>query len=43
MSDSSAKYNIYARTVQQPPSEGMAKLTALLHRQWNQLKSKVSV
>ena len=27
--DSSAKYSIHARAVQQPPSEGMAKLTAL--------------
>ena len=27
--DSSAKYQIHARAVQQPPSEGMAKLTAL--------------
>ncbi len=27
--DNSAKYSIHARAVQQPPSEGMAKLTAL--------------
>ena len=27
--DNSAKYNIHAHAVQQPPSEGMAKLTAL--------------
>lgn len=27
--DNSAKYEIHARAVQQPPSEGMAKLTAL--------------
>ncbi|MDR0903213.1 MAG: DUF2589 domain-containing protein [Ruminococcus sp.] len=29
-SDSSATYKIHARAVQQPPSEGMAKLTALM-------------
>jgi hypothetical protein len=29
-SDSSATYTIHARAVQQPPSEGMAKLTALM-------------
>lgn len=28
-SDKSAKYEIYARAAQQPPSEGMAKLTSL--------------
>ncbi|MDO5558492.1 MAG: DUF2589 domain-containing protein [Oscillospiraceae bacterium] len=28
-SDTSAKYEIYARAVQQPPAEGMAKLTSL--------------
>jgi hypothetical protein len=28
--DSSATYKIHARAVQQPPSEGMAKLTALM-------------
>ncbi len=28
-SDSSAKYDIYARAAQQPPSEGMAKLTSI--------------
>ena len=28
-SDHSAKYDIYARAVQQPPSEGMAKLTSI--------------
>lgn len=28
-SDSSATYKIHARAIQQPPSEGMAKLTAL--------------
>ena len=38
MSDSSAKYNIYARTVQQPPSEGMAKLTALLAQTMEPIK-----
>lgn len=27
--DNSAKYSIHARAIQQPPSEGMAKLTAL--------------
>lgn len=27
--DSTAKYDIYARAVQQPPSEGMAKLTSI--------------
>lgn len=28
-SDQSAKYDIYARAVQQPPAEGMAKLTSI--------------
>ena len=28
-SDSSAKYDIYARATQQEPSEGMAKLTSI--------------
>lgn len=38
--DSSATYNIHARAVQQPPSEGMAKLTALLAQTMEPIKTK---
>lgn len=40
--DSSATYNIRARAVQQPPSEGMAKLTSLLAQMMEPIKPSSS-
>lgn len=40
--DSSATYNIHARAVQQPPSEGMAKLTALFSQMMEPISSSGS-
>jgi hypothetical protein len=37
--DSSATYKIHARAVQQPPSEGMAKLTAIMAQGMELIKS----
>lgn len=39
-SDSSATYNIRARAVQQPPSEGMEKLTALMAQMMEPIPAK---
>lgn len=38
--DNSAKYSIHARAVQQPPSEGMAKLTALFAQSMEPIEMK---
>ena len=38
--DSSATYNIHARAVQQPPSEGMAKLTSLFAQMMEPIPAK---
>lgn len=38
--DQSAKYEHFARASQQPPAEGMAKLTASLRRWWNPLRRR---
>lgn len=38
--DNSATYKIHARAIQQPPSEGMAKLTALLSQGMEPMKVK---
>lgn len=40
--DSSAKYQIHARAVQQAPSEGMAKLTALFASAMEPIEKKES-
>jgi len=40
--DSSATYTIHARAVQQPPSEGMAKLTSLFAQTMEPIKSSSS-
>lgn len=40
--DNSAKYEIHARAVQQPPSEGMAKLTALFAESIQPIEKKQS-
>ena len=40
--DSSAKYQIHARAVQQAPSEGMAKLTALFASAMEPIEKKDS-
>lgn len=41
-SDSSATYKIHARAIQQPPSEGMAKLTSLLTQAMEPLRKPES-
>lgn len=41
-SDSSATYKIHARAIQQPPSEGMAKLTSLLTQAMEPLRKSTT-